>query len=465
MGERTAPAVKSAGRPRDAPPVSLGLAQLFFQSVAYMAPAVSVVFVTLVVYAAVGASTPLSFLVAGAACLCVAVCVGEFARAVPSAGGLSTYVSIGLGSRLGFIAGWMVLFFLLIAPGLMFLVLAFVVDDVILATYRGLAASGAPWWPWILGAATLTLVVNLRGATLSANVTGVLGMIEIVLIVVLAASIVGSAPGAASAMSFGPDEGGSGIPAILAGAAIAFLAFPGFDSAAYLAEDARRPRSTTPRAVILAAAAMTVLYVFCAGALVVGLADNPGGGGLDDGNAWLALAARIWGGASIIVLVALLSSALAAANAGVAASSRLIHALGRAGVLPRAFARIDQASGVPGLAVVAVVAVGAATALVSAQIWGLTTAIALAATVLATSALLAYLAVCPATIIYFATRDDVTFRLVRHGIVPAVGALLMTTTLAFQLANGSSYPASLGNGLVIGWAIVGIGLGFRVARS
>jgi hypothetical protein len=120
---------------------------------------------------------------------------------------------------------------------------------------------------------------------------------------------------------------------------------------------------------------------------------------------------------------------------------------------------------VPGLAVVAVVAVGAATALVSTQIWGVTTAIALMATALATSALLAYLAVCPATIIYFATRDDATFRLVRHGIVPAVGAVLMTTTLAFQLANASSYPASLGNWLVIGWAIVGIGLGFRVARS
>ena len=45
--------------------------------------------------------------------LCVASTIGQLAREMPSAGGLYTYVANGLGSRIGFVVGWM---FMLIEP-------------------------------------------------------------------------------------------------------------------------------------------------------------------------------------------------------------------------------------------------------------------------------------------------------------------------------------------------------------
>jgi amino acid transporter len=445
---------------------ALGLPQLVFQSVAYMAPAVSVVLVTLIVFSEAGPAAPISFAIAGLACTCVAVCVGALARELPSAGGLSTYVSIGLGRRLGFVAGWLVLLFLLVAPGLMFLVLAFVIGDFVLSPGPGPTQGAPPWWLWVLAAMGITLTVNLRGARVSALVTGVLGTIEIVVIVVLGLSILGSSPDAASVLSFEAGQVKDGMPTILAGAALAFVAFPGFDTAAYLAEDARRPRVDPPRAVLLAAGAITILYVFCGVALVVGLGGgDTAGGGLEGGNAWLRLASQAWGSVSIVILVALVSSALAAANAGVAASSRLVQALGRSAALPRALAELDPLTGTPHVAIVAVVAVGGITASGSASIFGLIPSITVFATVLATSALLAYLSVCPATTIFFARRGRAGFSLVRHGMVPVTGAILMATTLAYLVMNASGYLDLLGIGIVIAWAIVGVGLSIWHGRT
>jgi amino acid transporter len=98
-------------------------------------------------------------------------------------------------------------------------------------------------------------------------------------------------------------------------------------------------------------------------------------------------------------------------------------------------------------------------------IFGLTPSITVLATVLATSALLAYLSVCPATIIFFARRGRADFRVVRHGIVPVTGAIVMAATLAYLVMNASGYLDLLGNGIVIGWALLGVGLSIWLGRT
>jgi hypothetical protein len=50
-------------------------------------------------------------------------------------------------------------------------------------------------------------------------------------------------------------------------------------------------------------------------------------------------------------------------------------------------------------------------------------------------------------------------------MVPVTGAILMATTLAYLVMNASGYLDLLGIGIVIAWAIVGVGLSIWHGRT
>src|SRR5438552_6409600 len=98
------PSVETARLERNA----VGLAPTLFQSITHMAPAAAVAFSIIVGVPYAGGSIPLAVLLALVACLLVAISIGQLARHLPSAGGLYTFSSRGLGKicrlpgRLGF---------------------------------------------------------------------------------------------------------------------------------------------------------------------------------------------------------------------------------------------------------------------------------------------------------------------------------------------------------------------------
>src|SRR5262249_58026406 len=70
----------------------------------FVAPAVSVISVLIVMMSYAGFASPLVVLITFAGSLCCAMSIAEFARRVPSAGWSYTYNSRGLGRTAGFLS-------------------------------------------------------------------------------------------------------------------------------------------------------------------------------------------------------------------------------------------------------------------------------------------------------------------------------------------------------------------------
>jgi len=85
---------------------AVGLAPILFQSITHMAPAAAVAFSIIVGVPYAGGSIPLSVALAMVACLLCAISIGQLARHLPSAGGLYTFSSRGVGAPVGFLVAW-----------------------------------------------------------------------------------------------------------------------------------------------------------------------------------------------------------------------------------------------------------------------------------------------------------------------------------------------------------------------
>lgn len=133
---------------------------------------------------------------------------------------------------------------------------------------------------------------------------------------------------------------GPGVRGVLAGAALVFFAFIGFDEVITLAEETRDPTRTVPRALLLALGLSTVLYVAVAiaGVSVLGaraLAASP--------RPLADVMAHVLGdrGATVVAAIAVVTTTNTTLLA-VTAASRVIYGMATSGALPRAFAVVHQ---------------------------------------------------------------------------------------------------------------------------
>ncbi len=85
---------------------AIGLTEVLFQSITHMAPAVATALSIGFATTLAGGITPLAVVFALIAALFTAYSVGQLARHLPSAGGMYTYVSRGLGSFAGWLMAW-----------------------------------------------------------------------------------------------------------------------------------------------------------------------------------------------------------------------------------------------------------------------------------------------------------------------------------------------------------------------
>ena len=112
---------KSQGLERNA----IGLTEVLFQSITFMAPAVAVALsIGFATTFALGI-TPLAVLLALIAVLFTAFSMGELARHLPSAGGMYTYVGRGLGSYAGWLLAWAFLLASIVIPAVLFAAFGF----------------------------------------------------------------------------------------------------------------------------------------------------------------------------------------------------------------------------------------------------------------------------------------------------------------------------------------------------
>jgi basic amino acid/polyamine antiporter, APA family len=312
-----------------------------------------------------GPALMVSYGVAAATCVLAALCYAEFAAMVPVAGSAYTYAYATLGELFAWIIGWD-------------LILEYGVSSAAVATgwsayaQAALAKTGlafppalgsAPWrydaatgalaltgslvnLPAILVAFTVTCVL-VKGIRESSSINTVMVFIKVaaVLFVIAAgAALVDAAnwhpfaPFGWTGLSFfghtvaGQVDAGGRPVGMLAGAAIIFFAYIGFDAISTHAEEARNPRRDVPLGIILSLAVCSLLYIGVA-AVLTGMVRFDR---LDmEAPVSLAFKARGLGWAEGLIAVAGVAGISSVLLVMMLSGPRVFLAMARDGLLPR----------------------------------------------------------------------------------------------------------------------------------
>jgi APA family basic amino acid/polyamine antiporter len=419
-----------------------------------------------------GPAVALSFVVAGIVCGLAAICYAEFASTVPVAGSAYTFSYATFGEFVAWVIGWDLILELALGAATVSVgwsgYLNQLLGDLGIPLPETIAGETARFnIPAMFIALAMTGVLIL-GIKLSSRVTSVI--VAIKLVIVLLVIVVGifyvkasnytpftppaqptktgsgwTAPLIQTLFGFAPST--FGVGGILAGAAIVFFAFIGFDIVATAAEETKNPAKDLPRGIIGSLAICTILYV-AVSLVVVGmqhytdlseaapLADAFRSVGLPFVSGLISVGALA--GLTSVVLILLLGQ------------SRVLFAMSRDRLLPPALATVHPRYGTP-------YRISLITGVVVAVLAGLVPLGTLAELV-NIGTLFAFVLVSIGVWILRRTRPDLprSFRVPLVPVLPIVSAL----ACLYLMLN---LPAETWARFVI-WMIIGIALYFVYGR-
>lgn len=327
---------------------SLGFRDLVVYGLLFIAPMAPVgVFGTL--DARSHGAVALVYVVATVAMGFTAFSYAQMVRVVPQAGSVFAYARVGLGSKAGFIAGWMAM-------------LGYVLIPAVACLFSGIAMNAlvpqVSRWVWTALAVVVTTLLNLWGVRAAALVGFLVLALEIVvlLVFVVAALVVPARDGAArgpwSPLSDDGTQGPFAVSAVIGAVSVAVLSYLGFDAIATFAEEVTGGSAKVARALLFCLALAGVLIVaqtYLVALLEPTTSAQPAADPGKQGSAFYdAVDASVGGWLHDLVAVSKAIGAGFAALAGQAAAGRLLFAMGRDRRLPRALSRTD--AGVPRVA-------------------------------------------------------------------------------------------------------------------
>jgi amino acid transporter len=178
---------------------------------------------------------------------------------------------------------------------------------------------------------------------------------------------------------------------------------------------------------------------------------------------WVTMAGRVWGPFQVIVILAILNSALANANAGVNAATRVMYAMGRTHTLPTIFSRLNQYR-VPDIAIFFAMAIALVCGLVPGFIYGPLTAFALLGTIIILPIILVYIATCVSVPVFYLHEHPSEFNVLRHIVVPLIPLIIMLFVLYLQLVPLPPAPLNLAAPIVGIWLLAGIVIAIVMGR-
>ncbi|WP_298215807.1 APC family permease [Acidocella sp.] len=313
---------------------NLGVIEAVALSISIIAPTMAVAFNVTLAAGVAGHAAPLTFLVGTIALAIVGLSFVAFSRRVAHAGSAYAYITKEFGPRAGFLTGWaLLLTYLTYGTGTAALVGNFI--DAALANYN-IALPGLWIFDSVL-AVVIAMVLAYRDMRLAARLMLVLEGLSVLAIVVLGIIVLKAvgAMGGLSAVPFTPDPG-YGWSGIGYGMVFAVLSFAGFEGAATLGEEARNPNLAIPIAVLGSVILAGLFYVFGSYVEVVGygLANVKSLAG--DSTPLNTLAVRFGSREFATLLdIAAAISAFSCALGSLSAASRMLFALGRAGLSPK----------------------------------------------------------------------------------------------------------------------------------
>ncbi|MFF2388813.1 APC family permease [Agromyces sp. NPDC058104] len=326
----------------------LGTPSLVLFGLVYMVPLT--VFTTYgIVTQLTGGRVPLAYLITLIAMVFTARSYARMSVAYPYAGSAYVYTQRSFGGAVGFLSGWALLLDYLFLP---------MINYLVLGIYLSASFPGIPAWVFVVGAIALVTVLNVVGIVSVNRTNFVIIAVQTIFIVVFLALAFSTAAGNGvdPLLPFTGDGTVEGFAALFAGAAILCLSFLGFDSVSTLAEEAKDAKRSVPRAIMITTIGAGAIFIVISYAAQLVFPSNAftdvDSAGLDvvaaAGGEWL----------STLFIAGYVAGATGSALTSQASVARILFAMGRDGVLPRAvFGRLSKRFGTPVIAVLVVSAI------------------------------------------------------------------------------------------------------------
>jgi APA family basic amino acid/polyamine antiporter len=321
-----------------------------------------------------GPAIAISFAIAAAACALAALCYAEFASTVPVAGSAYTFSYATFGELVAWIIGWDLVLEFTVGASALAAGFSGYLQNVLegtpleIPTSLGSASEGVVNLPAVL-IALLVAGVLIGGIKLSSRINQVVVAIKLAVVGLVIVMGVGYikvsnyTPFIPPSQPTGDTGGGFwktplitslfglepavfGVGGIIAGAAIVFFAFIGFDVVATTAEETRNPQRDIPIGILGSLAIVTVLYIAVC-FVITGMQNYQDIDPSDSaplatafdavGVEWIgnliAIGATI--GLTVVVLILMLGQ------------TRVAFAMARDGLLPPVLAKVHPTYGTP----------------------------------------------------------------------------------------------------------------------
>jgi amino acid transporter len=316
------------------------------QSVSTIAPTTTPVATIPLVCALAGNGTWLAYVLATAAILLVALCIGKFARYSASPGSLYTYASLILPPSLGATAAWSLLL-AYIATGSSVIGGFYHFGNLLLRDATGHATSAV--FLAILVTA-ISLWIAWRDVKISARLMLWIEAISVSFILIVVTLVL-----VRHGLRLDWDQfrlrgmTGSGLRL---GLVLALFSFVGFESATTLGSEARNPLKTIPRAVIRSALLAGGIFILCAYTEVLGLRML--GQNLGTSQAPMRVLAEVAGLPlfGLLIDIGALVSMFAGTLACITAAARVLLLMSHNGLAHGSLRKTHVRNETPGLAIV-----------------------------------------------------------------------------------------------------------------
>ena len=398
---------------------AVSLPGILMQGIATIGPSFAILasFVFIVSFA--GLVTPWAFLFGGILLGLQALSAAQLAKVFPSAGGWYTWIARAFHPRAGFFAG--VLFSIWLPP-VATLTMSYLAKTVLEPSIKAEYGVDIPWWIWVVAGVALVIFFAYQGIAISEKALIVTGLIEIVIMVALA--FTGLASPGPGGFSFAPlNPGHFGLAGnLFLGVVFSIFAFSGWESTGPLAEESRNPKRNVPIGLVGSVAVLTVYFVFVTWGYIVGIGVSKVGS-IPAATAFpvATMAQRVWGGAWVLLLFALLNSAIALSIACFNGGTRTWYAMGRSGVLPKMVGKVNPVRKTPVNAINLQIGVQVL-AFVCVLIWGVENVFFSWANAITIGLVFMYVLCNIGVVRYYLTEGRAQFNLLLHIVVPLVAS-------------------------------------------
>ncbi len=440
---------------------AVGLTGAIMQNVTHIAPAVAAFFFTQTIVGYSGAQAPLAYLIGFIVVLALGLCLVQLAKRFPSAGGYYTYVSRTIGPRVGFLTGWMFVFYSPVVGGPFLAYLGYVLEGELKSNY---GVTWFHWWMLVIVGLPLIALAGYLGIAFSIRTIVIIGSLEFLIVIALSLwALASPGPGGFTLKTFTTGFNPGGI-ATASGIALAIVftvqGLTGWEAAVPLAEETENPRRNVPRATMISIVVVGLVVVLAIWSQVIGWGVNDLGKLPTSAELpALVIAHRVWGSVWWLALFAMFTSVIGGCLATQNVATRMWFGMGRSGVLPAAFGRVHPVRKTPTTAVTTQLVLSALLGLIGG--WWLGPAqifILVLGFVLVIAVIMVYVAANLGVVRYYWREERANFNWILHFVLPIGTSLVLIYSL---YKSFTPFPASPYNWspLIVGvWLLAGIGI-------